>query len=73
MAAIEAIYQQGVFKPLEEVSLTENQRVRLHVQPLRCDDIQSWLERIRQRQEEIQARRGFFADSAHEIAEDRRR
>jgi predicted DNA-binding antitoxin AbrB/MazE fold protein len=34
MSAIEAIYQHGVFKPLTDVGLPENQRVRLSIQPL---------------------------------------
>jgi len=34
MAPIDAIYQNGVFKPLQDVGLSENQRVRLSVQPV---------------------------------------
>lgn len=31
MTQVEAIYQNGVFKPLQDVGLSENQRVRLGV------------------------------------------
>ncbi len=34
MTQIEAIYQNGVFRPLKDVGLPENQRVRLSVQSL---------------------------------------
>lgn len=34
MTQIEAIYQNGVFRPLKEVRLPENQRVQLSVQSL---------------------------------------
>ena len=73
MAAIDAIYQNGVFRPLEDVPFAENERVRLSVQTMDRDDARSWLERVRQRQQRILARRGHFSDSALEIAEDRQR
>ena len=31
---IDAIYQKGVFKPLQDVVFAENQRVRLSIQPV---------------------------------------
>ena len=31
MTTIEAVYQNGVFKPIGEVKLSENQRVRLTI------------------------------------------
>ena len=34
MAQIEAIYQGGVFKPLGEVKLPENQRVTIDIKPI---------------------------------------
>lgn len=73
MSAIEAIYQHGVFKPLADVALSENQRVRLSIQPLDPFDAQAWLDRVRERQQRIIAERGCFPDSALDIAEDRRR
>ena len=41
---VEAIYQGGVFKPVEEVILPENQRVRLQVDPVPVTDFRAWLE-----------------------------
>lgn len=73
MNPIEAIYQNGVFKPLEDVGLPENQRVRLSVQPLDLGDVRVWLAGVQQRQKRIVAERGFFPDSTLDIAEDRRR
>lgn len=73
MTQVEAIYQDGVFKPLQDVGLPENQRVRLSVQPFEARDIQAWLEDVQQLQQRIIAQRGYFPDSAAEIAEDRRR
>ena len=73
MTHIEAIYQNGIFKPLDEVGLPENQKVRLIVQPLDAGDARAWLARVQKRQQQIIAERGYFPDSAVDIAEDRRR
>ena len=70
---VEAIYQDGIFKPLQEVRLPENQRVRLSVQPIEAEDIRAWLEEVQQLRQRIIAQRGYFPDSTLDIAEDRRR
>ena len=43
MPVIEAIYQGGVFKPLKEVRLAENQRVFLSFQTPTAQDVAAWL------------------------------
>jgi predicted DNA-binding antitoxin AbrB/MazE fold protein len=73
MTQVEAIYQNGVFKPLAPIGLSENQRVRLSVQPLDGADARAWLEKVQERQRRIMAQRGPFPDSTADIAEDRRR
>ena len=74
MTQVDAIYRNGVFSPLGAVVLRENQRVRLSVQPLDADDdVRAWLARVQQRQQRIVAERGYYPDSAADIAEDRRR
>ncbi len=74
MTLVDAIYRNGVFNPLGAVVLPENQRVRLSVQPLDADDdVRAWLARVQQRQQRIVAERGYYPDSAADIAEDRRR
>lgn len=70
---VEAIYQDGIFKPLQEVQLQENQRVRLSVQPVEEKDARAWLEEVQQLRQRIVAQRGYFPDSTLDIAEDRRR
>ncbi len=72
MSTIEAVYQHGVFKPLGHVSLAENQRVRLYVEPAEAADWRTWLAEARQLQQRLAAGRGRF-DSTAEIALDRRR
>ena len=72
MTQIDAIYQNGVFKPLQELGLPENQRVRLSVQPVEDGDVRAWLARVEERHQRIIAERGYFPDSAPGIAEDRR-
>ncbi len=72
MTRVEAVYQHGVFKPLGQVTLAENQRVCLRVEPVEESDWQSWLEQVRQLQERLAGARGLF-DSTAEIARDRRR
>ncbi len=73
MTQVDAIYQNGVFKPLQDVGLPENQRVRLSVQTIEAGDVRAWLARVQERQQRIIAERGYFPDSALDIAEDRRR
>ena len=76
MTQVDAIYQNGVFKPLQDVGLPENQRVRLSVQPAEAGDLQAWLAwlaEVEERQQRIIAERGYFPDSTLDIAEDRRR
>jgi len=73
MTHVDAIYQNGVFKPLQDIHLPENQRVRLSVQPIEAGDVRAWLAEVQELQQRIIAQRGYFPDSAADIAEDRRR
>jgi predicted DNA-binding antitoxin AbrB/MazE fold protein len=73
MAEVEAVYQGGVFKPLQSVALPENQHVRLTIHHMDPGDVRGWLAAVQERQHRIQMERGFFPDSSGEIAEDRRR
>src|SRR5207244_582481 len=49
MTHIEAVYEGGVFRPVEAVQLPEKQRVRLSIQPIAAEDPQSWWQRVRKR------------------------
>lgn len=73
MTQVDAIYQQGVFKPLQAVELPENRRVRLSIQPVEANDVRAWLDEVRQFQQRLIAGRGCLPDSALDIAEDRQR
>ena len=73
MAHIDAIYLNGVFQPLEDVRLPENQRVRLSVQPVEAGDVRAWLAGVQERKQRIIAERGYFPDSTLDISEDRKR
>jgi predicted DNA-binding antitoxin AbrB/MazE fold protein len=73
MTQVDAIYQNGVFKPMQEVALPENQRVGLSVQPIEAGDVRAWLAEVQERRQRIIARGGTFSDSTLDIAEDRRR
>ncbi len=71
MPVIEAIYQGGVFKPLREVLLPENQRVFLSIQTQTGQDVAAWLAEVQENQQRIVAERGCFPDSTPDIAADR--
>jgi len=73
MSRIEAIYRQGVFEPLEPVSLCEEQRVQLSFEPANGQTPQAWLNQVRAMQAAIIERQGILPDSASEIAVDRMR
>jgi predicted DNA-binding antitoxin AbrB/MazE fold protein len=70
---VEAVYQDGVFKPVQPVELPENQRVQLEVRPVPAAEVQAWLDQLRQTRERLQAKYGGFPDSTPDIAEDRMR
>ena len=71
MPVVEAIYQGGVFKPVGEVRLSENQRVLLNFQTPTGQDAAAWLAEVRELQQKIVAERGYFPDSTLDIAADR--
>jgi predicted DNA-binding antitoxin AbrB/MazE fold protein len=73
MAEIEAVYEGGVFRPLEEVHLREKQRVRLRVEPIDGTDALAWLEEVREFQKRVVEQHGVFPDSTPDIAADRLR
>jgi predicted DNA-binding antitoxin AbrB/MazE fold protein len=73
MNQIEAIYQDGVFKPLGPVELKENERVRLSVEPVARPDVLEWLADVQKFQAELIAKYGVFPDTTADIAEDRLR
>jgi predicted DNA-binding antitoxin AbrB/MazE fold protein len=73
MSHVDAIYQNGVFKPLGEVGLRENERVRLSIEAMGRQDILGWLARVQEHRAQIIAKKGYFPDSALDIAEDRLR
>jgi predicted DNA-binding antitoxin AbrB/MazE fold protein len=70
---LDAIYQNGVFKPLGPVAFCENQRVVLNVEPIQKEDALAWAKRVSQVRNEVAARCGILPDSAIDIAEDRMR
>ena len=76
MTHVEAIYHNGVFQPMQDVKLPENQRVRLSIEPVPEDEVakaRQWLAEVQEMQKRIAAERGYFPDSADSIAEDRMR
>ena len=73
MTRIEAVFQNGVFKPLGEVPYRENQRVRLDVETIDPHSMRDWLERTEALQRKMRDEGLIFPDSTLEIAEDRRR
>lgn len=75
MTQVDAVFQGGVFKPLGEVKLAENQRVTLNIEPVRPADVEAWLTGLEQVQRAILERRGGqpLPDSTPDIAEDRLR
>ncbi len=73
MNTVEAIYASGVFKPLEQVALGENQRVRLTIEALPPSLSSEWLDSVQEFQRRLQAVHGMLPDSTPDIAADRRR
>ena len=74
MQTIEAIYQGGVFKPLFELELLENERLVLtvHQRPTK-EAALAWFQRMQANHDRFVAERGYLPDSTPDIAEDRMR
>jgi predicted DNA-binding antitoxin AbrB/MazE fold protein len=73
MPQVEAIYQEGVFKPLGQVGLPDSQRVLLTIQPLEARDIRAWLDSVQELHRQITDQCGVLPDSTLDIAADRLR
>jgi predicted DNA-binding antitoxin AbrB/MazE fold protein len=70
---VDAIYENGVFRPLGPVAIKENQRVALHVESTQQEDAMAWIKRVGEFRRQMAAKYGTFPDSALEIAADRQR
>ena len=66
MGQIEAVFKDGVFKPLGQIALPQNQRVRLTVESVPGGEVLAWLEEVRKAQQPIVAAHGFLPDSARD-------
>jgi len=73
MTHIDAIYDDGVFKPLEPVNLQDQQRVRLTIQTFDKKYVEEWLADLDQLHASIKERVGVLPDSTPDIAADRLR
>ena len=75
MTTVEAIYEDGMFKPVGTVLLANKQPVRLTIEVMEKPKlpINEWFEQTREFRESMRAKYGTFPDSTESIAEDRRR
>jgi predicted DNA-binding antitoxin AbrB/MazE fold protein len=73
MYRTDAIYQNGVFIPLDPISLPENQRVSLEIEQVSTEDAAAWLEETDRLRNRLAEEHGIFPDSALDIAADRAR
>jgi len=73
MTTVEAVFQDGVFKPTGPVALPDRQRVKLRVEPVPDVDALAWAERMKEFHRDWLARRGPLPDSTPAIREDRDR
>jgi predicted DNA-binding antitoxin AbrB/MazE fold protein len=73
MTTVEAIFEGGVFRPVDPVRLPDRQRVQLTIMPLAVTTGPEWLDELRRERERVAAAYGPFPDTAALIAEDGRR
>lgn len=72
MMHVQAVYQNGVFKPLSPLTISENQIVELSIHPPR-EMTPDWVAHLREVREQLGRGKPLFPDSALEIAQDRQR
>ena len=70
---VEAVFENGILRPMQPLRLAEQQRVWLRVEPIGSLSFEQWLEETKQHREAIKARVGVLPDSTPDIAEDRLR
>ena len=51
---IEAIYENGIFKPLKKVDLKEGERVKIRIERSLVEIIRSYQEKFKLREEDIE-------------------
>lgn len=73
MTTVEAIYQNGVFRPLGEVTLPEDSHVQIRYDLKPDQNVLGWLDDIREFREQLRAKYGTFPDSTEIIRQDRDR
>jgi predicted DNA-binding antitoxin AbrB/MazE fold protein len=73
MSQIEAIFQDGVFRPLGQVFLPNRQRVRLDFCAVEEPDVRMWLDEVQSLQRRVLDSGRVFPDSTLDIAVDRAR
>lgn len=74
MTTVEAIYQNGVFRPLERLELPEDTRLQISFERnQKKQHMLEWLKDADAFREQLRQKYGTFPDSAEMIAEDRRR
>lgn len=72
MTTIEAIYENGVLRPLTPLALQEHERVEVTVQTSRESRLAA-LKRVSERREKLRQKIGTLPDSTPLIREDRMR
>lgn len=72
-STVEAIFENGLLRPLQRLPFAEQQHVWVRVEPIGSPDLESWLALVAQHQQSVLSRIGVLPDSTFEIAEDRRR
>lgn len=73
MSQIEAVFQNGVFKPLLPIVLPENQRVTLQFEATEPPREPGWMENVKERKRRFVEQYGPLPDSTPDIAADRAR
>jgi len=75
MTRVEAIYENGVLRPLEPLELQEHEHVTLTVdRPTHTTNpALDWLNDLREQRRKLYDKYGYFPDSTQSIAEDRQR
>jgi predicted DNA-binding antitoxin AbrB/MazE fold protein len=73
MHSIEAVYEDGVFRPLGKVQCKEHERVHLTIELTQRAQSDCWLTAVQEFQHQLIANHGVLPDSTPDIAADRHR
>ena len=70
---VDAIVENGMLRPLQQLPFAEQQRVRVRVETIASANVSEWLATVEKHQRSVIQRVGTLPDTTEDISNDRNR